>query len=43
MPDNEADADGARQATNMVHKLVNQNNDPHLILQHWVMALTMET
>tara|TARA_R110000868_G_scaffold21535_9_gene89167 strand:- start:637 stop:2895 length:2259 start_codon:yes stop_codon:yes gene_type:complete len=37
VPDNEADADGARQATNMVHKLVNQNNDPHLILQHWVM------
>ena len=35
--DNEADATAARQATNMVHKLINQNNDPHSILQHWVM------
>jgi hypothetical protein len=35
--DNEADETAARQATNMVHKLVNQNNDPHTILQHWVM------
>ena len=37
VPDNEADAAAARQATNMVHKLINQNNDPHFILQHWVM------
>jgi len=35
--DNEADEAGARQATEMVHKLINQNNDPHFILQHWVM------
>ena len=35
--DNEADDAAALQATNMVHKLVNQNNDPHTILQHWVM------
>ena len=35
--DNEADEPAARQATNMVHKLLNQNNDPHQILQHWVM------
>ena len=35
--DNEADDDAARQATDMVHKLINQNNDPHTILQHWVM------
>ena len=35
--DNEDDEDAARQATNMVHKLINQNNDPHFILQHWVM------
>jgi hypothetical protein len=34
---NEADAPAARQATNMVHKLINQNNDPHSILQHWIM------
>ena len=37
VPDNESDDVAARQATNMVHKLVNQNNDPHFILQHWVM------
>ena len=35
--DNEEDAVAARQATDMVHKVVNQNNDPHQILQHWVM------
>ena len=35
--DNEDDATAARQATDMVHKLVNQNNDPHFILQHWIM------
>jgi hypothetical protein len=35
--DNEADADAARQATNMVNKIINSNNDPHFILQHWVM------
>ena len=39
--DNESDADAARQATNMVHKLINQNNDPHHILQHWVMDACM--
>ena len=37
VPDNEGDATAARQATNMVHKLLNQNNDPHFILQHWIM------
>ena len=37
IPDNEADATAARQATDMVHKIVNQNNDPHKILQHWIM------
>ena len=35
--DNEADEPAARQATDMVHKLLNQNNDPHFILTHWVM------
>jgi len=35
--DNEDDEAAARQATEMVHKLINQNNDPHFILQHWVM------
>jgi hypothetical protein len=37
VPDNEDDAAAAQQATAMVHKLVNQNNDPHFILQHWIM------
>ena len=37
VPDNERDEVAARQATNMVHKLINQNNDPHTILQHWAM------
>ena len=37
VPDNEDDTYAARQATEMVHKLVNQNNDPHFILQHWIM------
>jgi hypothetical protein len=39
--DNEDDSEAARQATNMVHKLINQNNDPHHILQHWVMDACM--
>jgi hypothetical protein len=37
IPDNETDTEAARQATNMVHKIVNQSNDPHKILQHWIM------
>jgi hypothetical protein len=37
VPDNEDDRDAAVQATNMVHKIVNQSNDPHQILQHWIM------
>jgi len=37
IPDNEDDRDGAQQTTNMVHKMVNQSNDPHQILQHWIM------
>lgn len=37
VPDNDDDDVGARQATNMVHKLVNQVNDPHAILQHWIL------
>ena len=39
--DNEDDSEAARQATDMVHKLINQNNDPHHILQHWVMDACM--
>ena len=37
IPDNEDDRDAAQQATNMVHKMVNQSNDPHQILQHWIL------
>lgn len=37
VPDNEDDDVAARQATNMVHKIVNQTNDPHTILQHWIL------
>ena len=37
VPDNEDDSAAARQATDMVHKIVNQTNDPHQILQHWIM------
>lgn len=35
--DNEDDEQAARQATSMVHKIINQQNDPHSILQHWIM------
>lgn len=36
VPDNEADEVAARQATSMVSKIINQQNDPHQILTHWV-------
>jgi hypothetical protein len=39
--DNEDDEVGARQATNMVHKVVNQMNDPHFILERWIMDANM--
>lgn len=35
--DNEDDEVAARQATLMVNKIINQQNDPHSILQHWIM------
>jgi len=37
----EDDEEGARQATNMVSKVVNQMNDPHFILERWVMDAAM--
>jgi len=37
----EDDEAGARQATNMVSKVVNQMNDPHFILERWVMDAAM--
>jgi hypothetical protein len=37
VPDNEMDSDAARQATNMVSKIINEYNDPHKLLNHWIM------
>lgn len=37
VPDGEDDEAAARQATEMVSKVVNEQNDPHTILQHWIM------
>ena len=39
--DTEADADAARQATAMVSKVINEMNDPHTILQQWIMDAAM--
>jgi hypothetical protein len=39
--DGEEDETAARQCTNMVSKVVNQMNDPHFILERWVMDSAM--
>ena len=39
--DDEYDEEAARQATNMVSKVVNQMNDPHFILERWIMDACM--
>ena len=39
--DNEEDETAARQATNMVSKVVNNMNDPHFILERWIMDAAM--
>lgn len=39
--DGEDDEIAARQATNMVNKVVNQMNDPHFILERWIMDAAM--
>ena len=39
--DGEWDDEAARQATSMVSKVVNQMNDPHFILERWVMDACM--
>ncbi len=39
--EDEMDETAARQATNMVSKVVNQMNDPHFILERWVMDAAM--
>ena len=39
--DGEDDEIAARQATDMVSKVVNQMNDPHFILERWIMDAAM--
>ena len=39
--DTEADDAAARQATNMVSRIINEENDPHFILQRWIMDACM--
>jgi hypothetical protein len=39
--ESEWDEEAARQATDMVAKVVNQMNDPHFILERWVMDACM--
>jgi len=41
VPDTEGDEEAARQASRMVSKVVNQMNDPHFILERWVMDANM--
>jgi len=37
VPDTDEDHTAARQATQMVSRVINQENDPHFILQRWIM------
>ena len=39
--DGEEDETAARQATDMVSKIVNEMNDPHFILERWIMDAAM--
>jgi hypothetical protein len=41
VPESEEDEAAARQATEMVSKVVNQMNDPHFIMERWVMDAAM--
>ena len=41
VPDSETDDVAARQATDMVSRILNEENDPHFILQRWVMDACM--
>ena len=41
LPDTDEDIDAARQATEMVSRIINQENDPHFILQRWIMDAVM--
>jgi len=41
VPDTEEDDVAARQATDMVSRVLNEENDPHFILQRWIMDACM--
>jgi hypothetical protein len=41
VPEDEQDEVAARQATEMVSKVVNQMNDPHFIIERWAMDAAM--
>jgi len=41
VPETDEDDEAARQATNMVSRVLNQENDPHFILQRWIMDACM--
>ena len=41
VPDTESDDVAARQATDMVSRVLNEENDPHFILQRWIMDACM--
>ena len=41
VPDHNGDEVAARQATEMVSKVFNQYNDPHKMLQQWIMDAAM--
>ena len=41
VPDDNGDEAGARQATEMVSHIINEMNDPHFVLQRWIMDANM--
>ena len=41
VPDTDTDSESARQSTEMVSKIINEENDPHFILQRWIMDAAM--
>ncbi len=41
VPENEWDAEAARQATDMVSHVINEMNDPHFVLERWIMDAAM--
>lgn len=41
VPENEYDAEAARQATEMVSQVINEMNDPHFVMERWIMDAAM--